>query len=121
MIRASKNRLRCRWWPVGLVLAGLLCATAVHAEDAQSGDVARGKTAFETCRGCHAIPGYRQAYPGYAVPRLGGQSADYIESALAAYRSGDRDNATMQAQASSLTKQQIQDIAAYLAQAGGGS
>ena len=121
MVRTPKNPLGRQWRPVCLVLVSLLSAGAVHAQDAKPDAVARGKTAFETCRGCHAEPGYRQAYPNYAVPRLGGQSATYIESALAAYRSGDRDNATMQAQASSLTKRQMRDIAAYLAQAGGTS
>lgn len=87
--------------------------------DAAPAKIKRGRAGFDTCRGCHAIAGYRNAYPNYAVPRLAGQSADYIEAALADYRSGARRNRVMQAQARSLSESQIHDIAVYLSQTGG--
>jgi cytochrome c553 len=80
---------------------------------AQSGDPERGRVIAFTCSGCHGIPFYKNVYPSYTVPRLAGQSEGYIISALKAYRSGARKHATMQAQANTLTDQDISDIAAY--------
>ena len=68
------------------------------------------------CRGCHGIPGYRSAFPDvYTVPKLGGQQAAYIASALQEYRSGVRKHATMRSIAATLTDQQIAALAAYYA------
>ena len=80
-----------------------------------TGDPAAGKSKFATCAGCHAIPGYTNAYPNYHVPRLGGQHPDYVVAALKAYRAGDRAHPTMQANASPLSAQDELDIAAYVA------
>jgi cytochrome c553 len=79
------------------------------------GDAARGRVLGETCNGCHGVPESHNAYPSYHVPKLGGQSADYLEVALQGYRRGTRSHPTMQAQASSLTDQDIADVAGYLA------
>lgn len=79
------------------------------------GDPERGEVLAYTCLGCHGIDGYRNAYPSFRVPRLGGQHPEYIVIALKAYRSGERNHATMQAQASSLSDQDMQDLAAYFA------
>lgn len=77
------------------------------------GDAERGEKLAMTCSGCHAVPGYHNAYPAYHVPKLGNQNADYLEIALQAYRNGQRAHETMQAQASSLTDQDIADVVAY--------
>ena len=79
------------------------------------GNAERGAVIGETCKGCHGIPGYFNASPAYHVPKLGGQNADYIEVALQGYRRGTRGHDTMQAQASSLTDQDIADVAAFFA------
>lgn len=68
-----------------------------------------------TCLGCHGVEGYRNAYPSYRVPKLGGQKAAYLVVAIKGYREGTRAHPTMAAQAASLTDQQIEDAAAYLA------
>ena len=78
-----------------------------------AGDAERGAVLAQTCTGCHGIPSYFNANPAYHVPRLGGQSADYLEVALQGYRRGTRGHETMQAQASSLSDQDIADVAAY--------
>lgn len=80
-----------------------------------AGDPALGRDKAATCMGCHGVPSYSNVYPTYRVPRLGGQHADYIVAALRAYQAGDRKHATMQAQASSLSEQDMQDIAAFFA------
>ena len=79
------------------------------------GDAARGEQLSYTCTGCHGIPFYKNVYPTYTVPKLGGQNEEYIVAALKAYRSGERQHATMQAQANTLSDQDIEDIAAYFA------
>jgi len=81
---------------------------------APAGDAARGKSLTYTCQGCHGITGYKNAYPNYHVPRIGGQSAQYLTNALMEYRAGKRKHPTMQAQAQSFSEQDIADIAAYL-------
>ncbi len=80
-----------------------------------AGDIEKGKLTSYTCTGCHAIKFYKNAYPSYHVPRLGGQNEAYIVSALKAYRSGERSHPTMRAQAGSLSDDDIANIAAYFA------
>ncbi len=77
----------------------------------------QGKVAFETCRGCHSITGYSNAYPTYHVPKIAGQRPQYIIEALKAYRAGERPHGTMTANANHLSDQAIANIASYLAQA----
>lgn len=90
-------------------------AIAVPAAAAVQGDATRGKGLSYTCRGCHGVTGYKNAYPSYHVPKLGGQSETYLNNALKEYREGKRKHPTMQAQAESFSEQDIADIAAYLA------
>ena len=82
-----------------------------------AGDVDAGREKANTCMGCHGIKGYANAYPTFRVPRLGGQSPEYLAAALKAYRNGERPHPTMSAQASSLSDEDIADLAAYLATA----
>lgn len=89
-------------------------ATAAPAPAAMTGDATRGKGLTYTCRGCHGVTGYKNAYPSYHVPKLGGQSQTYLNNALNEYREGKRKHPTMQAQAESFSGQDIADIAAYL-------
>jgi len=82
------------------------------------GNIDRGETLAYTCLGCHGIEGYRNAYPSYRVPKLGGQKAAYLAAAIKGYRDGTRVHSTMGAQASSLSDQDIDDVAAFLASIG---
>ena len=79
------------------------------------GDAEAGRELGYTCMGCHGIEGYRNAYPSFRVPRLGGQNVEYLETALMAYRAGTRPHPTMQAQAGSLTDDDIDNLIAWLA------
>jgi cytochrome c553 len=117
----------------GAALAMLAALGATHAASAQqapqqpqptppaaqaavhTGDPVRGKAISYTCLGCHGIDGYRNAYPEYQVPKLQGQHPEYLMDALHGYRSGDRAHLTMHDQASTLSDQDIADIAAYFA------
>ena len=88
---------------------------AAAAPATQPGDPRRGKELSYTCLGCHGIDGYRNAYPDYSVPKLEGQSAEYLAAALHGYREGDRSHLTMHSQASELSDQDIADIAIFFA------
>ena len=71
------------------------------------------------CIGCHSIPGYQASFPSvYRVPKIGGQSQQYIETALKAYRQGARNHPSMTAVAKGLTDPQISAVAAYYAARG---
>ena len=101
------------------IFATLLILCAVFAPPALAeGNIDRGETLAYTCLGCHGIESYRNAYPSYHVPKLGGQKAAYIAAAVKGYRDGTRTHPTMSAQASSLSDQDIDDIAAFLASIG---
>lgn len=78
-----------------------------------SGNVDAGRLKADPCLGCHGIATYQNVYPTYHVPKLGGQSAAYIVSALKAYRSRDRRHSTMHSQAHDLSDEDMADIAAY--------
>jgi len=79
------------------------------------GNAEAGRVKAYTCTGCHGIPGYNNAYPNYKVPKIGGQNYEYLVSSLVAYRAGERDHPTMELQSSSLSDQDVKDIAAYFA------
>ena len=79
-----------------------------------AGDVQAGQLKAETCLGCHAVQGYYNVYPTYRVPKLGGQNAKYIETALKAYRDGSRAHGTMKANADNLSDQDMADIGSFI-------
>jgi cytochrome c553 len=97
-------------WVAAATAVGLSVAHSAHA----AGDPVAGHKKFYTCYGCHGVETYKNAYPDYSVPELRHQNAAYIISALHEYKSGQRPHPTMHAQASSLSDQDIEDIAAYL-------
>lgn len=95
------------------LLGSLLAAPAIIAADPE-----RGAELANTCLGCHGIEGYRNAYPSYRVPKLGGQHAEYVVLALQGYRNQTREHPTMHAQAATLSDQDMADIAAFFASQG---
>ena len=101
---------RSAWLALSLTIAGL----AVPGLAAAAGDAARGAKLAYTCHGCHGIPNYKNAYPVYSVPKLGGQHAAYLVVALKAYASQERAHPTMHSHAVIMSDQDMQDVAAYL-------
>jgi cytochrome c553 len=98
----------------GLLAIATACfvASPATAADAGKPDASRAKVAM--CIGCHGIPGYRASFPEvYSVPMISGQNDKYLQAALHAYAKGDRSHPTMNAIASSLSDQDIADLAAY--------
>lgn len=87
--------------------------TLAYAQDAV-GDAKAGATKIAMCIGCHGIKGYQASFPEvYKVPKISGQNAAYIVSALNAYQKGERKHPTMRSIAASLSAQDMADMAAY--------
>lgn len=104
--------------PFRLALAALALALTLPAAAQAQGDPARGRVLAYTCTGCHGIEGYKNAYPNYHVPRIGGQNHEYLLAALQGYKKGERAHPTMQAQAQSFSDQDLEDLAAFISGAG---
>lgn len=101
---------RLHWFACLFAVSALALTFTANA----AGDPAVGRVKVYTCGGCHGVPGYKNAYPNYHVPRIMGQNRDYLIVALKEYRNGERDHPTMRAQGESLSDQDIEDIAAFL-------
>lgn len=106
-----KFRLSLVRWILGVITVSI--AFVSQAENG-AGDAERGRVLAYTCHGCHGVENYKNAYPNYSVPKLGGQSAQYLANALKAYASGERPHPTMNSQATTLSDQDRADVAAYL-------
>ncbi|MCL7941797.1 cytochrome c [Halomonas sp. ATCH28] len=98
------------------LLVATLLGGAFLALDAQAaGDPEAGEGKIAACAACHGTDGMGTA-PIY--PNLAGQSATYLESAMKAYRDGQRSGgmaALMNPQAQGLSDEDIADISAYYA------
>jgi len=108
--------------PLVLAVVGSIGSIAIPCASAAAADIVGNPKAapakIEMCIGCHGIEGgYKTAFPEvYRVPKIGGQSARYIEAALKSYRKGDRKHPSMVGVASSMSDQDIADVAAYYSQ-----
>lgn len=96
-----------------LLAAGLGLVSFVPAAQAE-GDAEEGKNKFHSCVGCHGIPGYTNAAPNYHVPTIGGQHAPYIVAALKSYASGNRPHGSMNGNATPMSEDDMQNLAAYI-------
>jgi cytochrome c553 len=92
----------------------LILALAVSGNALAGGNAERGKAkAAQVCAACHGADGAKPASP--ENPILAGQYADYLAKALADYKSGRRANPVMKGFAEPLSKQEIEDLAAWFA------
>lgn len=99
---------------IAAVLAAATLGVAGTQAWAGEGNAEAGKKKTQMCAGCHGIDGFRTAFPDvYMVPKIGGQSASYIVSALKAYKTGDRKHPSMRGIAGSLSDQDMADLAAF--------
>lgn len=85
-----------------------LCAS-VHA----AGNAADGQKKSTACAACHGADGNTAVIPD--APKLAGQHKDYLYKVLADYKSGARKNVIMVGQVAALSRQDLQDLAAYYA------
>ena len=99
---------------IALSAGAIAQSPAPAPAQAVTGDAAAGAQKIEMCIGCHGIVGWRTAFPEvYRVPKIGGQHAAYIMSALKEYRAGQRSHPSMKAIAATLSDKDIADLAAY--------
>jgi cytochrome c553 len=103
--------------PLLALVVTFVTTLSVQAQEAKSelkGDVQAGERKIAMCIGCHGIVGYQASFPEiYKVPKISGQGAKYIVSALTAYQKGERKHPTMRAVAVPMTEQDMADVAAY--------
>lgn len=92
------------------VVAAIASLGFVGSADA-AGDVQAGKAKAAACVACHGANGQGVA----PNPALAGKTEDQISQALKDYKSGKRDNAIMKGMASSLSDQDIANVAAFFA------
>jgi cytochrome c553 len=83
-----------------------------QVQAASSGDPVKGEFVAVNCAACHGDHGVSQAA---WIPSLAGMRPDALLKQLADYRSAHRSWPVMNAIASALTNDQIQDVAAYFA------
>ncbi len=94
-----------------LLLAALLCLPVLsHAK----GNADNGKAkAAQVCAACHGPDGNKPSDP--TQPVLAGQYYDYLVRALTDYKVGRRNNPIMKGFAGQLSRQDIEDLAAWFA------
>lgn len=95
-----------------LLIAIAALAVAGAAQAAGNAEAGKQKAA-QVCAACHGPEGNKPAAP--ENPILAGQHYDYLVKALQDYKSGKRNNAIMKGFAASLSKQDIEDLAAWFA------
>jgi cytochrome c553 len=83
-----------------------------RARTSAAGDQALGKSAAAACAGCHGEQGVST---NAANPSLAGQDAQYIATALQAYKEGTRGDETMKALAAPLDEGTVKNVAAFYA------
>ena len=74
------------------------------------------KKAAEVCAACHGPDGNS---PAPAFPKIAGQHSSYIEKSLNEYKSGARKDPIMAGMAAALSKEDIENLAAYFASQSG--
>ena len=90
----------------------ILAALAVSFNVQASGNAEAGKAkAAQVCAACHGPEGSKPSAPDQPV--LAGQHYDYLVKALSDYKSGRRTNPIMKGFAAQLSKQDIEDVAAW--------
>jgi cytochrome c553 len=95
------------------IIAAIVLLASGAASGVSAADLGAGKAkAAEVCAACHGADG-NSATPDF--PRIGGQYADYLAKALRDYKSGQRKNAIMAGFAQALSKQDVENLAAYYA------
>ncbi|HZE60404.1 MAG TPA: cytochrome c [Burkholderiales bacterium] len=90
------------------VMLGALVAMSTQA----GGNAAKGKQkAAQVCVACHGADGNEPS--ARDQPLLAGQYYDYLVQALGDYKNGRRTNPIMKGFAAQLSKQDIEDVAAW--------
>jgi cytochrome c553 len=95
---------------IGWMVSGLLACSLLAVDALAEGSVEKGQAKSATCAACHGPTG-NSSNPIW--PNLAGQHAKYIARQLEAFKAGERTEPTMKAMADPLSKEDIEDLAAY--------
>jgi cytochrome c553 len=95
---------------MSLAAAALAAAAVLCAVPAQAQSIKAGREKAIACQTCHGLDGLSRLP---AAPNIAGQPVGYLERALRAFRSGQRQNPMMTVAARDLSDQDIRDLAAY--------
>lgn len=88
----------------------LLCLIVVAlSQRVAASELTRGAMLSHSCAGCHGTDGHS---PG-TIPSIDGKSVDFIETALKAFRSGERHGTVMNRHARAYTDEEIRLIAEF--------
>lgn len=98
---------------VFLILIASGCLSAAQAAALGEGDAKAGEAKAAPCAACHG-PAGNSFNPVW--PKLADQGAPYLAQQLKMFKSGERSDPVMSAQAVNLSEQDILDLAAYFAQ-----
>jgi len=96
--------------PISLRIGNFLVFAVLSFSVLASGDPAAGKEKSQVCQGCHGVDG--NSY-GPEWPNLAGQHPSYLIKQIRNFQDGVRTNETMNGMVIGLSKQDIEDIAAY--------
>ena len=96
-------------------LSIILCGAAlVMSSQTMAGNAEAGKEmAKKDCAACHGADGNTPISPD--IPKLAGQSADYLVKSLQGYKSGVRKNPIMVPMGGKLSQRDMEDLAAFFA------
>ena len=92
---------------LAIILGALLATSALAAGNAEKGK----QKAAQVCGACHGPDGNKPS--ALDQPVLAGQYYDYLVRALTDYKLGRRTNPIMKGFAGPLSKQEIEDVAAW--------
>ena len=98
---------------IATALIATFFATSVFAGGLVDGDAAAGKARSITCGACHGGDG-NSVNPAW--PSIAGQHSTYIVQQLQAFKSGDRSDVLMSAQAMSLSDADMANLAVYFSE-----
>ena len=104
--------MRGRFGTTVIRAAAWITVLAFGAGAANAGDVKAGRSKALACQACHGLDGVSQVPD---APNIAGQTEAYLATQLRAFKSGDRKSEPMKLVASTLTDQDIDNLAAYFA------
>lgn len=93
-----------------LLTTSLIAGALVGGNVQAAGDLAAGQTKSATCIACHMADG-NSVNPIW--PKIAGQHPRYVKKQLMDFKSGNRVDPLMSAQAAPLSDQDVEDLAAY--------
>jgi len=95
-----------------ILFAVIVLAVSLSVQARGNAESGKAKAA-QVCAACHGPDGNKPSAPDQPV--LAGQHYDYLVRALSDYKAGHRNNGIMKGFAAQLSKQDIEDLAAWFA------